>query len=335
MSIGALVHKRPSECRVCGSELVIEVGEVEFYSGYALPIYDCNACGCRFAPHDESTYDYLYSEQRSCYNLYSYHAESCKARFDAGDLAGLRAELSKTLKYRFIIDQIKREKCDARILEIGCSRGHLSSYFILDGRNITAVDVSQTAIAAARKAFGDHFALAGDPSIEARAPYDIIFHVGTIGCVSDPVGMTRGWLDMLKPGGRLLFNAPNRNACALSDQLWFKSAPPPDVVTLFPPGFWQDCFSYAAHVEERIEFCSPEQNVSIFLRRLGRRKWQKPVPISIEESGHLKIVARRSTLGGVRRNLARAVIRVAAWTGVRFAPQIPSEYGLFVQMTKK
>ena len=150
------------------------------------------------------------------------HAQSCKTLFDKGDRSGLRSELSQASKYRFIIEQIDREPAEARILEVGCSRGHLTSIFILDRRRITGVDVSQKAVAAARAAFGDHFVLAGDPSIGARAPYDVIFHVGTIGCVADPVGMTRQWLDLLKPGGRLLFNAPNRDGCTLRGQLWFE-----------------------------------------------------------------------------------------------------------------
>ena len=29
-----------------------------------------------------------------------------------------------------------------------------------------------------------------DPSVETQAPYDVLFHVGTIGCVSDPLGIT-------------------------------------------------------------------------------------------------------------------------------------------------
>src|SRR5262249_49492552 len=146
------------------------------------------------------------------------------------------------------------------------------------------VEVSPKAIAAAAAAFGDYFVRARDPVIEAQAPYDVIFHVGTIGCVADPVGMTKRLLSLLKPRGRLLFNAPNRDGYTLRDQLWFDSAPPPDVVTLFPPGFWRDQFGDVALVSEEIEFCSPQQNLLIALRKLTRRKWRKPVPMPLKES---------------------------------------------------
>jgi SAM-dependent methyltransferase len=324
-----------SKCRVCRSSHIFKRGEVEFYIGYALPIYDCDDCGCRFTLHDNSAYDLLYSEQSSCYSRYTGQAESCKKLFDQGDLAGLRAALSQGSKYRFIIDAIDREPAGTRILEIGSSRGHLTSYFILAGREIVGVDMSPNAIATAKINFGDHFVLAGDPLIEARAPYDVTFHVGTIGCVSDPVGLTRQWLDLLKPGGRLLFNAPNREGCTLPDQLWFESAPPPDVVTLFPPGFWRDRFGDAALVSEDIEFCLPEQGFLIALRKLTRRRWRKPMPLALKDSERWSTPAP-SVGHALWLNLEWAVRKAAQWTGLhRLAPLHPSEYGLFVQMVKK
>ena len=324
-----------SRCRICGSKRITKLGRVEFFFGYAWPIYDCDDCGCRLTSHDNSTYDLLYSEQNSCYSRYTAQAQTCKMLFDRGDLAGLRATLSEGSKYRFIINDIDCASAGARILEIGSSRGHLTSYFILSGRNITGVDVSPEAIRAAKADFGDHFVPAGDPSIEARAPYDVIFHVGTIGCVADPVGMTRKLLDLLKPGGRLLFNAPNRDGCALRDQLWFESAPPPDVVTLFPSGFWRDQFGDAAQIDETVEWDSPEQNLLTLLRSLARRRWRRPVPVPLKVSEQLSTPAPMFG-DALWHNLERVVRKVAPWTGVlRFAPSYPTEFGLFIKMRKR
>lgn len=333
--LGSSAKTRCPCCRICGSNRIRNRGDAEFYFGYAWPIYDCDDCGCRFTLHDNSAYDLLYSEQSSCYNRYTGQAETCKKLFDRGDLAGLRAALSEGSKYRFIINAIDREPPEARILEIGSSRGHLTSYFILAGRRITGVDISRTAVAAASAAFGDYFVLAEHPSIEARAPYDVIFHVGTIGCVADPIGMTRHWLDMLKSGGLLLFNAPNRGACCLRNQLWFESAPPPDLVTMYPPGFWTDRFGDVALVSERIEFCSGDENLLLALRKLARRKWRKPMPLALKDSERRSIPV--STFGDTLwRNLERVVRKAAQGTGLhRIAPLHPSEFGLFVQMVKK
>jgi len=321
-------------CRICGSDKIIERGIVEFYIGYAWPIYDCNGCGCRFTLHKSSTYDLLYSERSSCYSRYISQAETCKTLFDRGDLAGLKAALSQGSKYRFIIEQVDRASADAQILEIGSSRGHLTSYFILGRRKITGVDVSRKAIMAASAAFGDHFLQAGDPLVDAQAPYDVIFHVGTIGCVHDPIGMTRKWLDLLKPGGRLLFNAPNRDGCSWRDQLWFDSASPPDLVTLFPAGFWRGQFSQLALVSEQIETCTPAQNFMIALRRVAHRKWRKPLPQALKDSKCWPVPIPKFG-DAVWRNLESGARKAACWTGLeRLAPQHPSEFGLFVHMVK-
>lgn len=326
---------RISHCRICGSKRITDRGDVEFYFGYAWPIYDCEDCGCRFTLHDNAAYDLLYSEQSSCYSRYTDQAETCKRLFDLRNRAGLRAVLSQASKYRFIIDAIDREAADARILEIGSSRGHLTSYFILCGRTITGVDVSPKAVAAARIAFGDYFVLAEDPAIEARAPYDVIFHIGTIGCVADPIGMTRQLLSMLKPGGRLLFNAPNRAACLLRDQLWFDSAPPPDVVTLYPHGFWRTQFREVADVKEFVEHESLVQNALIGLRLLARRRWRKPVPIALGQSNQRSAPQFRIS-DWLWASFERAVRRFGPATGLfAAAPARPQEYGLFVKMLKQ
>jgi SAM-dependent methyltransferase len=324
-----------SHCRVCSSDKITTCGEVEFYFGYAWPIYDCDDCGCRFTLHDNSAYDLLYSEQSSCYNRYSAQAQACKVLFDRGDLIGLRTTLSDGSKYRFIINQIDQAPAGIRILEIGSSRGHLTSYFILSGRDITGVDISPEAVTTAKADFGDHFVQAGDLAIEARAPYDVIFHVGTIGCVADPIGMTRRLLDLLKPGGRLLFNAPNRDGCVMPEQLWFDSAPPPDVVTLFPPGFWRRHFGDSALISEQIEFCTPEQSLLIAVRKLARRRWRKPLPMPLKESERWPTPVPRFG-DSLWRGFERVVRKVGQWTGLdRFIPPYASEFGLFVQMTKK
>src|SRR5439155_7482707 len=177
----------------------------------------------------------------------------------------LKRELSQTSKYRFIIEEVERLPRDARLLEIGCSRGHLTSYFILAGYPITGMDVSDSAICAAMAIFGDHFVV-GDSHLRGiDGHFDLIYHVGTIGCVADPVGLTRRLLDRLTPGGRLLFNSPNLQSCYLRKQLWIDAAPPPDLVSIFPPGFWTKHFGSEAVVEEQIENIASRKGVSVRL----------------------------------------------------------------------
>src|SRR5204862_6518700 len=128
------------------------------------PIYDCRQCFCRFTKHDEPIYDALHSDDGCCYNIYRDLQDRCASAFHGRSLETLKLALVQNPKYRFIIDKVGREPHTARLLEIGCSRGYLTSYFILAGYPVAGVDVSTAAINAARAAFGDHFLLSGDPS---------------------------------------------------------------------------------------------------------------------------------------------------------------------------
>src|SRR3989441_9189823 len=116
-------------CRICGGRDVCKVGEVEYYSGFAWPVFDCNECDCRFTRHDESIYDALHSEAGSCYNVYRGLLERCTMAFRDRDLDALKRDLCQASKYKFIIEEVERGPRNARLLEIGCSRGYLTSSF--------------------------------------------------------------------------------------------------------------------------------------------------------------------------------------------------------------
>ena len=331
-------NARPVEtvCRVCGSAAARTAGVVEYFIGYAWPVFDCDACGCRFSPHDNAVYDRLHeSGAISYYGHYREMTAAAKQFLDRGDLDGLRRYLSQTVKYRFIVEEIDRAPANARLLEVGCSRGYLTSYSILRGRNVLGIDVSAEAVDGATMAFGDHFALADSPRVKAGIPYDIIYHVGMIGCVADPIQLTKQLLAMLKPDGKLLFNAPNRAALWAGNQLWFDSAPPPDVVTLYPHGFWSRTFAGSADVQEEIEMCDSDRSFAIGLRKIFGRVWHPPKlhafqkPEESPKTG-LKIADR------VWQWFERGMCKIARVTRLsRLAPRWPTEFGLFVTMTPK
>jgi SAM-dependent methyltransferase len=327
------------QCRVCAAREVDEIGEVEYYSGFAWKIFDCLACDCRFTKHDESIYNWLHSKPTSIYGLYRELADKCKYLFDQGDLSGLKRELCKTPKYKFVIEAAEQQPRSGRLLEVGCARGFLTSYFILAGCEIMGTDVSPDAIAGAREAFGDHFISADSTAIQDRAPYDAIYHIGTIGCVGDPLSFTSHLLRMLKPGGQLFFNAPNADSCWLRGQLWIDAAPPPDVVTLFRPGFWRKHFSTVADVVEEVEMCPPDEAFRIELRKIFGRHWSRPVPLPLNASVNDYREGRAGTPGWSDkfwRLFERGALKISRMSGLlRSTTSQPSPFGLFVEMTKK
>jgi SAM-dependent methyltransferase len=306
---------------------------VEFVVGFAWPVWDCSECGCRFTRHEHKIYNALHSQPGSCYSRYRDIASAVKPIFDRGDIKALHGQLSQAAKYRFIIDELGNLNQPAKFLEVGCARGFLTSYFILGGYDILGVDVSEEAINSAVAMFGNHFALSGAAAMETHAPYDAIYHVGTIGCVADPVGMTEQLLGLLKPGGRLLFNAPNRSACNQRGQLWFDSTPPPDLVTLFRPGFWRKRFGQVAEVEEEIEPSEPERSFTIGLRNLFRIRWQHPEPIQLNRSAQASMPSRDGKLWEFFERATRKVARTTRL--INLVPRQPSEYDFFVTMKRK
>ncbi len=317
-------------CRICGSAAVRTVGAVEYLKDFRLPLIDCDACGCRFTTHDATVHDRFHQGGTlSYYDEYSGLAARCESLFAAGNADGLKRELERWPKYRFIIEQVSRAPKHARILEVGSSRGYLAAYFILTGRPIRGVDVSTTAVQSARAAFGDHFSTHDAPDAYAGGPFDIIYHVGLIGCVADPIAMTRSLLARLTPLGTLLFNAPNLHALRLRGQLWMDSAPPPDLVTLFPPGFWRRQFSAVADVDETIERLSADDSLAQAARELVRVPWQSPAPKPMSA----RAMAWQQPAGGVRDVVARVLAKAARTAGLAgLVTRRPAEFGLFVSM---
>jgi SAM-dependent methyltransferase len=327
------------KCRICAASEVTEIGQVEYYSGFSWSVFDCLSCGCRFTKHDESIYNWLHSQPASIYALYRDLADTCKDLFDQGNLSGLKRELSKDAKYKFVINALEGLSWSARLMEVGCGRGCLTSYFILSGCQIIGTDVSSEAILGAKTAFGDHFFSADSTAIQNGAPYDAIYHVGTIGCVSDPLHFTRDLLKLLKPGGQLLFNAPNAAACWLRGQLWLDAAPPPDLVTLFRRGFWHKHFDETADVTEQVEMCPADQSLEIGLRNALGRRWQDPKPLQLDASVDAYQHGRRENHHGQNHRwhwVERGSIMIGRATYLSYlAPKKPAPFGLFVKMIKK
>jgi SAM-dependent methyltransferase len=327
------------QCRVCADSNASEIGEVEYYSGFSWKIFHCLSCSCRFTRHDESIYNWLHSQSASIYGLYRELAESCKPLFDQGDLDGLKRELLKAAKYKFVIKAVEQQPRSCKLLEVGCARGYLTSYFILAGYDVTGSDVSPDAISGAKELFGDHFVQADSRAVENGAPYDVIYHVGTIGCVGDPLSFTRDLLKMLQPGGLLLFNAPNADSCWLKGQLWIDAAPPPDVVTLFRPGFWRKYFATVTDVVEKVEMCPPDEAFRIELGKTFGRHWSRPVPLALNASVNDYQRGRTETpvwTDKLWHMFERGALKIGRMSSLlRSTTSQPSPFGLFVEMTKK
>lgn len=143
---------------------------------------------------------------------------------------------------------------------------------------------------------------------------------------------------MLKPGGKLLFNAPNALACWLKGQLWIDFAPPPDVVTLYEPGFWTRFFSDEAFVTEEIENCPADYSLRIWLRKYMYR-WRPPRTRSLNDGvGYYRDGPPQEpgALPSLRSAIEKGVLKIGFKLGaMSLVPSQAAPFGLYVTLTKK
>lgn len=312
------------QCNVCSSEEISLLGVIQPYLDFRTPIYECESCRCRFAPRDESVYELLHVSATSSYAGHKKYAAKLKGLFDHDNLLALKAHLAQTKKNRFIIEVIEEHGGDLNILESGCSCGHLTSYSIKAGHNVLGIDVSPSAIGAAREIFGDYFATVDETRIQFKAPYDIIYHVGTIGCVEDPIRFTRNYLKLLKPGGILAFNCPNVDHCQKLGKLWVSSCLPPDLVTLFSREVWEAQFAEETEVTiNEIHGNHPRIDLSGLCSRFAPKGYL--FEDSYKNPGAI--------MGRVLNRIASALARYSKIFGTRGV--VASEYGLHVILRKK
>jgi len=320
------------QCRVCQSRDVMLAGRVEYLAGFPCDIVDCRECGCRTSVNDQPVHAGLHAVPAiSYYASYRDLLSQCRRLFAGGDRAGIDALLRQNRKYAFVLDRLNSLPKDARILEWGCSRGYLAAASLIAGRSVLGVDVASDAVNAAREAFGDHFVVDDSPRIAGDGPYDAIYHVGLIGCVSDPLGLTRRLLNLLKPHGVLFFNAPNREAMNRRGQLWLDSAPPPEVITLFRPGFWRSHAAAGVRVSETAELTSPSESTVKTLQRRFGATWRQPIARELEAPAAHRWT--QPTPGPAWRTLEAVAAKVSHLTGLRIGSW-PDEFGLFVEMSK-
>lgn len=314
----------PAECRVCGGRDLVCVGRIRPYLDFEAPIRECRGCGARLAHRDPEIYEALHASGRSSYGAHETLATRVEAHFRAGDRAALTALLWRSRKNAFVLGAA-RDRGPLRVLEIGCSRGYLGAWFLLHGHDYLGVDVAESAVDAATERFGPHFrtALEG-PGLDEG--FDLIVHVGTIGCVEAPTALTGALLDRLRPGGRLRFNAPDVAAARAFGDPWVSSTPPPDLVTLFDGRYWPRAFGDRAEVRIHRE---PE-NTLVALEK----SWRKlstgsslPAPTGPLLPAPDDAPARRPPRGPARwlRGLLTRAPRVARW--------VPAEFGQHVEMT--
>ncbi len=305
------------------------VGEYQPYREYCFTVFDCDECRCRYVWRDTGIYETFHSQSASPYAAHQEMGDIIEQYYRDKNLRAMEDFLSRWHKNRFVMDAIRGSGGSKRLLELGCSLGYLTAFHLLSGHDIIGVDLSATAVAEATRRFGPHFALVQDDCFDHLGSFDAIYHVGTIGCVDDPIQFTKALLKVLKPGGHLFFNAPNGRPCRQERTVWNCGTPPPDLITLFCDKFWHQYFDSLAKVQVTYEPYDHEANLLYYWNRLRRRPYLEAGP---PESIH-QVKARSSSPWG--NALKRALSPLRPVLGyIDILPRHPLESGSFITMTK-
>jgi len=318
------------QCKICDSTDLKFKENFQPYSDveWSFGIYDCMNCKIRFALRDnsENYYELLHSQKWGGYANHYKVADNVKKFIVNNDLKSCEKYLTDIGGgiYAEFIKYFNQKEKSVDILEVGCSSGFFCAYLQSRGYRVDGVDVSKTAISYANSIFGPHFF--------TRAPkkvYDIIYHKGLIGCVDDPKSFLSTYLELLKPGGEMFFNAPNVESLIELNELWV-STPPPDLIYIFH----KTTFDYL--IDENLE----KSIMQLQTRREVIKKNIKKVRMK-DYSKYPKQLKRGKSAGHkTNKNYLKAFLdRIALLTGVLLFPfpfvrKIDDEYGMILRIKK-
>lgn len=213
---------RRLECRACsGVAECIFVGHPAFRAPATFDVYHCDSCDTRFAwpmQEDPSVYELIYGAAAAVpgYARYQRYAEHLRRHPDPlGFLAG-REDVYWSIRKEVAAIAADKSR-PLRILEVGSGFGYLTYALNKAGHTCQGIDVSERAVTAARRAFGDYYSVssgdraAGLKAMSGGGGFDVIVATEVIEHVVDPREFLATAAHALAPDGRIILTTPNKD----------------------------------------------------------------------------------------------------------------------------
>ncbi|MFI7677055.1 class I SAM-dependent methyltransferase [Actinophytocola sp. NPDC049390] len=127
------------------------------------------------------------------------------ARFDEQPDHGLRAPEIRSAWRELLLSALP--PAPARVADLGCGTGSITLLLAEEGYEVTGVDRSPAMVAAAAaKVAGVAEVREGDAAFPPLEPssYDVVFARHVLWTLPDPEAVVGRWLELLRPGGRLV-----------------------------------------------------------------------------------------------------------------------------------
>lgn len=187
-----------------------------YVEGTRYDVYECSQCLTSFVDpmsNLKEEYDLIYGKENTkdaVYNYYYYLAKGVK---------NLKNPLKVLSNYTAIYWGVKKALDDnhvapgSSILEVGSGLGYFTYALHKAGYHAHGVEYSDTATAFATKYFG---ALYTQGTIEEYAQahkgqYDAVIATEVIEHVENPESFIGAFLEVLKPGGKIIITTPNKD----------------------------------------------------------------------------------------------------------------------------
>ncbi|MGE5363149.1 MAG: class I SAM-dependent methyltransferase [Bacteroidota bacterium] len=224
---------------------------MEKYPGYKagafFDIYHCSACDTSFCDpmnSDVALYDFIYENKERIpgYSRYMMFANNVVNSRDPLSYLARWEDVYYFIKHYFE----KKGKNGCSILEIGSGLGYVTYALAKRGYDIKGMDISDVAVANARKKFGDHYICRDlfEYVKDSDEKYDVIIMTELVEHVQDIPGFLNTVKKLLKDNGEIILTTPNKDFYPKSFK-WQTDAP--------PVHFWWLSNNSLRKIAERVE----------------------------------------------------------------------------------
>jgi 2-polyprenyl-3-methyl-5-hydroxy-6-metoxy-1,4-benzoquinol methylase len=204
-------------CGICGASAdLLFRRHWAFKAPATFDIFHCSNCDTNFAAPmavDSSVYDLIYRNAAKVpgYARYDRYRSQLTSGIDALTFLSQQEDIYWSIA-QVLRQWDMRPKSTCRILEVGSGLGYLTYALHQAGYDCRGIDLSEQAVMAAKRNFGDLYSVADlmQIALTDEGGYDLLIATELIEHVTTPSAFIQQATRLLKPGGSLILTTPNK-----------------------------------------------------------------------------------------------------------------------------
>jgi SAM-dependent methyltransferase len=199
----------PTHCELCGAPAQHQsvVAPRVYGDETGCAVFCCSACDVRYlfpglSPAEEAR---LYAKEFESFMV----TRSARGSGWEGPEQHIAANETQRLRRMGHLDAMI--KPNSRVLEIGCGSGFMLYPLVAAGHECVAIEPSGVFADYVRGRGISCFSSIGEMRGASNERFDLIIHYYVMEHLAAPIAFLQAQLDLLKPGGRIVFEVPNAN----------------------------------------------------------------------------------------------------------------------------